>query len=79
MTNFEVHFFCDECSQTHFLGMVIARNAPAVKTSVGDAYSGLPVPATLQIENNSTRCTITGRLTSQKDNNQVFLVPVQVR
>lgn len=78
MTKYAVHFFCDECSQVHPLGIAINLNdGPASKTSLSDTYDGKELPPQIAtLINNSTMCPVTKKMTSQKNNNQVFLVPV---
>jgi len=78
MAKYSVYFFCDECSQVHPLGILIELNdGPAKKESIGDTYAGKELPPQVAtLIGNMTNCPITKRLTSQKDNNQVFLVPV---
>jgi hypothetical protein len=77
MATYAVHFFCDECSGVHPLGISIGLDdGPADKTSINDVYQGKEIdPMIVNMQNNSTNCPVTGRMTSQKDNNQVFLVP----
>ena len=78
MANYSVHFFCDECSQTHPLGVTISLDdGPSDKVSIGDAYAGKELPTQVAtFIGNKTNCPVTGVLTSQADNNQVFLVPL---
>ncbi len=78
MAQYAVHFFCDECSETHPLGISISLDdGPSVKASIGDVYAGKELPTQVAtLTGNKTTCPVTGKLTSQADNNQVFLVPV---
>jgi hypothetical protein len=78
MAKYSVYFFCDECSQVHPLGILIELNdGPAKKESIGDTYAGKALPPQIAtLKGNMTTCPVTKRLTSQEDNNQVFLVPV---
>jgi len=78
MAKYSVYFFCDECAQVHPLGILIDLNdGPAKKESIGDTYAGKELPPQIAtLIGNMTNCPTTGKLTSQKDNNQVFLVPV---
>ena len=77
MAKYSVYFFCDECSQVHPLGILIDLNdGPVKKESIGDTYAGKELPPQIvTLIGNMTNCPNTGKLTSQKDNNQVFLVP----
>ena len=78
MAKYAVHFFCDECSQVHPLRITLELDdGPAHQASIGDTYAGRDLPpevATLTA--NMTRCPETSRMTSQADNDQVFLVPI---
>lgn len=78
MAKYSVYFFCDECSQVHPLGILIELNdGPAKRESIGDTYAGKALPPQVAtLSGNMTVCPVTKKLTSQKDNNQVFLVPV---
>ena len=78
MAQYFVHFFCDECGEVHPLGISIHLNdGPVDQATVGDTYSGKEInPNIVNMMGNMTRCPNTGRMTSQKDNNQVFLVPM---
>ena len=78
MAKYKVQFFCDECGQTHDLHISISLNdGPVAKESIENSYAGkeLPIEITL-LSNNKTECPVTGKLTTQKNNNQVFLVPI---
>jgi hypothetical protein len=77
MANYSVYFFCDECNEVHPLGIQISLNdGPSEKTSINDAYAGKELdPNIAMLTGNMTTCPNTGQMTSQKDNNQVFLVP----
>ena len=78
MAKYSVHFFCDECSQVHPLGISLTLDdGPPAKESIGNTYAGRELPPhVVQLIGNKTICPNTGKLTSQKDNNQVFLVPI---
>lgn len=78
MAVYGVYFFCNECSDVHPLGISINLNdGPAKKESINDVYDGKELPKEIAtLSNNKTICPKTRKLTSQKDNNQVFLVPV---
>jgi hypothetical protein len=78
MTKYMVHFFCDECSEVHPIHIIITLNdGPAKKESINNLYAGKELPTSVaSLINNKTTCPNTGKLTSQADNNQVFLVPM---
>ncbi len=78
MAKYSVYFFCDECSQVHPMGIGLTLDdGPTKKESIGNTYAGKELPTQVAtLSNNKVSCPNTGRLTSQKDNNQVFLVPV---
>lgn len=78
MATYSVHFFCDECSDVHPFGYSLSLDdGPAEKASIGDTYRGRDLPLQIALlSNNRVTCPKTGRLTSQKDNNQVYLVPI---
>ena len=77
MSKYSVYVFCDECGETHHMGISIdLRNGPAEKASIEDAYKGKELPQNVaNLINNKTRCPNTGNWILQRDNNQVFLVP----
>ena len=78
MAKYRVVFFCDECSGVHPVGVAIRlQDGPAHKESIGDFYAGRKLPPEVAtLVNNQVTCPKTGRMTSQRDNNQVFIVPV---
>ena len=78
MAKYSVYFFCDECAQVHPLGIAIELDdGPPDKASIGDTYAGRELPSQIAtLTGNMTQCPNTGKMTSQQDNNQVFLVPI---
>jgi hypothetical protein len=45
MSKYSVYVFCDECGETHPMGISIdLRDGPAEKASIGDAYKGKELP-----------------------------------
>ena len=79
MPRYAVHFFCNECSQTHPLGITIEIDLDIDdRASIGNTYAGKELPPEIALlRNNSTKCPVTRRNTEQPDNNQVFLVRVR--
>ena len=78
MANYAVHVFCNECNDVHPMGISIERDdGPTDKKSIGDLFAGKELPQDIvNLFNNTTVCPNTGKAFVQKDNNQVFLVPV---
>lgn len=78
MAKYSVHFFCNECSRVHPMGITLSLDdGPPKKESIGNTYAGKELPAQVAtLSNNTVTCPNTGNLTSQEDNNQVFLVPI---
>jgi len=79
MTQYSVHFFCDECSEVHPLGISIEMDdGPVEKESIGNLYAGKELPTEIAtLTGNKTICPNTNKMTSQKDNHQVFIVAVK--
>ncbi len=79
MANYSVHVFCDNCGDVHPMGISIElQDGPADKASIGDTYSGKELPPQVaQLSNNITNCPKSGKPILQRDNNQVFLVPIE--
>jgi hypothetical protein len=77
MAMYSVHFLCNECSEIHQRrGIVLPLDGgPSVRASIGATYAGKELPAILaDLGANVLTCLKTGKLTSQKDNDKVFLV-----
>ena len=76
MSTYSVHFFCNECSQVRPLGIQIEGNFHTHgQANIEDVYAGMELPSQIALlQNNYTNCPVTGKLTRQIDNNQVFLV-----
>ncbi len=79
MANYSVYYFCNECSEVHPTGITLLalNDGPPVKASIGDTYAGKEPPASVAaLMDNRFICPNTQRFTSQKDNDQVFLVTI---
>jgi hypothetical protein len=78
MAQYYVYVFCDDCGETHPMGISIGLDdGPAEKASIGDTYKGRDLPQdVVNMINNYIQCPKTGKMIMQKDNDQVFLVPV---
>ncbi|MBU1207067.1 MAG: hypothetical protein KKH04_09090 [Proteobacteria bacterium] len=78
IAKYSVYFFCDECCQAHPLGITIELNdGPPDQASIRDTYTGRELPPQVAtLIGNMTQCPNTRKMTSQEDNNQVFLVSI---
>ena len=78
MVNYDVYAFCNECSVPHRMGIGLALDdGPTKKESIGDTYAGREMPPQVaNLINNQTVCPNTKKFFTQRDNNQIFLVPV---
>lgn len=78
MAKYQIHVFCNECAETHPMGILISLNdGPANKASLNDTYAGKDLPPEIaNFINNKTMCPNTKRMFTQQDNNQIFLVAV---
>ena len=68
---------CNKCGGEHEMGIsVVLDDGPFNKQSVGAQYKGKTLPKSLaDLTNNSVTCPKTGRQSTQKNNDQIFLVP----
>lgn len=68
---------CNKCGGVHEMGIsVCLEDGPADKQSIGALYNGKTLPKNLaDLTNNSVTCPKTGRRSTQKSNQQIFLVP----
>jgi len=78
MAQYDVYVFCDDCGETHPMDISIGLDdGPAEKASIGDIYKGRDLPQdVVDMIDNYTQCPKIGKMILQKDNDQVFLVPV---
>lgn len=78
-TLYEVHVTCNKCGDVHDMGItVVLEDGPAKKQSVGALYNGKPLPKNLaDLISNSISCPNTGRQSTQKNNQQIFLIPAK--
>ena len=79
MATYKVLVFCNDCVDVHEMGIRLSLDdGPTDKQSIGDVYSGKELPPeVLRLYNNSVQCPKTGKYFYQRDNHQVFLVPVE--
>lgn len=78
MSDYDVEFYCDECKQAHPLGIKIPiKGGPSVKRSIGAYYAGKqPPPKIADLLDSRVLCPKTDEMFTQKDPNQIFLVPL---
>ena len=78
MADYDVYVFCNECSDVHPMGIRIGLDeGPVNRESIGNVYAGKELPENIaNLLSNYIQCPKTGKMFIQKDNNQVFLVPV---
>ena len=78
MVHYDFYFYCEECRQTHPLGVKIPiKGGPPTKRSVGAFYAGeRPPPKIANLIDSQILCPKTGKMYTQKDLNQIFLMPL---
>src|SRR6266404_5880749 len=77
MARYAIYVFCDYCDDPHQFAETSLNDGPAQKESIGNFYAGKALPPEVAtFINNSIQCFNTGRMVTQKDNNQIFLVPI---
>jgi hypothetical protein len=79
MPQYDVYALCDECGNEHPMGIGIHLDeGPDDRRSIGDIYEGKSrPPQILAIEGHKCLCVRTGKQFIQKDDKQLFLVPVR--
>ena len=77
-TTYAVHFFCDECSQPHPLGMAIVLKEPDLdKKKLNDVYAGREFPSHIAtMIGTMSRCTTTRKMVRIATDTEMFLVAV---
>ena len=78
-TLYEVHVACNKCGNVHNLGITVAlEDGPVTKQSIGALYKDKSLPKHLaDLANISVSCPKTGRQSTQKSHQQIFLVPAK--
>ena len=74
---YRIFALCHKCGGTHDMAVsVLLTDGPVEKQSIGQTYKDRNLPETLaNLSSKSVTCPATGRGFTQKDNNQIFLVP----
>lgn len=70
---------CNKCGGVHELGIsVLLTDGPVDRQSIAELYRGKTLPKNLaDLANNSVTCPKTGRQSTQKNNDQIFLLPLK--
>jgi hypothetical protein len=78
MADYDIYFYCEECKQLHPMGIKIPiKGGPPIKTSVGAFYAGKKLPPEIaDLIDSQALCPKTGKMCTQQDIHQIFLVPV---
>jgi hypothetical protein len=78
MDIYDVYVFCDECNDSHDMSICISLDdGPVEKESIRNLYADKELPPGIcRLLNHYAWCPNTQRMFLQKDNNQIFLVPV---
>ncbi len=68
---------CNKCGGVHEMGIsVVLDDGPVNEQSIGAQYKGKILPKSLAgLTDNSITCPKTGRQSTQKNNDQIFLIP----
>lgn len=76
-TLYGVFVSCNKCGGVHEMGISVAlEGGPCAKQSIGALYKERSVPKNLaDLANNSITCPQTGRQSTQKSHQHIFLVP----
>jgi hypothetical protein len=78
MALYELHFFCDECAETHRAPIVIGlADGPPQKESIGNVYGKAVPPQVAMFTNSDLQCPKTKKRVRQTDNDRLFLVPAE--
>jgi hypothetical protein len=78
-TQYSIFALCNKCGGTHDMAVnVFLKDGPVEKQSIGQVYKDRNLPESLiKLSSKSVTCPATGRGSTQKDNHQIFLVPVK--
>jgi hypothetical protein len=76
MARYMIHAFCDECAETHSMGIsVVLNEGPPEKVSVGTHFAkGVPPNLGIMLRN-AVKCPKSGRIFQQTDNNKIYIAP----
>ena len=77
MPQYSVKVMCNECFQVHPMGISIYwEDGPDIVNSVGEIEKVAALPSTVaDLVNNEFFCPIRKVVTTQDDNEQIYLVP----
>jgi hypothetical protein len=79
MADYDIYFYCEKCKQPHPMGIKIPiKGGPPIKRSVCAFYAGKQVPPEIAaLIDSQVLCPKTGKMYTQKDLHQIFLVPIE--
>ncbi len=77
MPQYSVKVMCNECSQVHPIKInIYLEDGPDIETSVGEIERGIELPnEVVDLVANEFFCPVKKVVTTQADNDQVYLVP----
>jgi len=78
MPKYNVYALCNACGDLHPMEIsVTLDDGPVEKQSIGDRYEAKDLPANLAtLKDTRVQCPKTGRQYAQKNDKQIFLVPI---
>lgn len=78
MAKYKIFASCNACGDLHPMEVfVMLQNGPTSKQTIGDRYEGKELPPEFaELKDKRVYCPKLGRHYSQKNENQIFLVPV---
>ena len=79
MADYDIYFYCEECKQIHPAGIKISiKSGPSIKRSVGSFYAGKQMPPKIaNLIDSEVLCPKTGKMYTQRDLHQIFIVPIK--
>jgi hypothetical protein len=78
MSDYDIYLYCNDCNDTHPMGIKFSlKNGPLRKNSVGAWFAGRLLPPKIaKLIEGRVLCPKTGKVFTQEDLNQIFLVPI---
>jgi hypothetical protein len=78
MADYDIYFFCTDCNDTHPMGIKFPlTNGPLREKSVGVFFAGKELPPQIaKLIDGQILCPKAGKVFTQKDPNQIYIVPL---